>query len=75
MEETYKDTIKLTVEVKDDKLVLSNGIGNQWEFPENFSRRVAIASLVYGTLLRREERVSCYADNFRISIEVEVLDD
>lgn len=75
MKETDKNTITLTVEVKDGKLVLSNGIGNQWEFPENYSRRVAIASLVYGALLNRDERVSCYADKYRISIEVEISND
>ena len=75
MKEKQKESVNLTVEVKNDKLVLSNGIGNRWEFPENYSRRVAIASLVYGALLGREEKVSCYADKYRISIEVEVLDD
>lgn len=69
-----KQTIVLSAKVEDDKLILDNGIGNRWDFPANFSRPVALASLVYGALMNKDNTVSCYADKYRISIEVEILD-
>lgn len=75
MSEADKDTIELSIEVKDGNMILDNGIGNKWVFPENLSKDVAIASLVYGTILHRYDHVSSYADKFKISMEIEVMND
>lgn len=74
MDKTVRKTIELSIEVKNDKLVLDNGIGNHWIFPADFSRRVALASLVYGALLNKDDEVSCYSSRYRISFKVEILD-
>lgn len=75
MDKTVKKTIELSAEVKNNKLILDNGIGNRWNFPANISRSVALASLVYSALLYKDDEVSCYSSWYRISLKVEILDD
>lgn len=73
MSETNKKTIVLSIEEKDGKLILDNGIGQRWEYPGNFSRRVAVASLVYGSMMHQDDEISFYSDRYRITMEVEIL--
>lgn len=66
--------VSVTIEHKDDYLCVYNDCGQKWQFPPNFSERVALASLVFGALINKSEQVSCYSSHFKISMQVDILD-
>ena len=65
----------LSIEEKNEKLILEANHGSKWEFPGNISRDIAIASLVYGTLLNANEETSCYSSHYKITMAIEILDE
>ena len=71
---SQKQSVQVSMTRKEDALYVSNGIGNEWKFPERMSERVAIASLVYDAMMGRKDELDCYSSHYRISIEVEILD-
>lgn len=69
-----KQSVRLSIEVKDGKLILKNDIGNEWIFPSNVPQRSAIACLVFSTILHKKDYIESFADNYEISVEVKELD-
>lgn len=68
-----KQSITLSIENKGGKLILKNDLGNEWIFPNNVSPFSAIACLVFSSILHKRAYVESFADNYRISIEVQEL--
>lgn len=68
-----KQSVRLSIEVKDGKLVLKNDIGNEWIFPSNVPQRSAIACLVFSTILHKKDYIESFTDNYEISVEVKEL--
>lgn len=68
-----KQSVTLSIESKDGKLILKNDLGNEWIFPANLSETSAVASLVFSTLLHKKEYIESFADKYRITIEVQEL--
>lgn len=69
-----KQSVRLSIEVKNGKLVLKNDLGNEWIFPSNVSPFSAIACLVFSTILHKSAYIESFADNYEISVEVKELD-
>ena len=69
-----KQSVRLSIEVKNGKMILKNDRGNEWIFPSNVSEASAIATLVYSTILHKKEYIESFADNYEISVEVKELD-
>lgn len=70
-----KQSVVVSIERKKDDLILSNGIGQVWKYPKGMSERVALASLVFGAMMGRKDELDCYSSHYRVTIEVEILDD
>ena len=64
----------LSIEEKNGKLILEANHGSKWVFPGNLSRDLAIASLVYGTLLNANDDTSCNSSHYKITMAIEILD-
>lgn len=69
-----KKSVVVSIERKKDALYVSNDKGNEWKFPKNMSEKVAVASLVYGTMMNRKGELDCFCDHYRVTIEVELLE-
>lgn len=69
-----KQSVRLSIKVKDGKLILKNDLGNEWIFPSNVPQRSAIACLVFSTILHKKDYIESFADNYEISVEVKELD-
>ena len=69
-----KKSVVVSIERKKDALILSNGIGQVWKFPEGMSERVAVASLVFGAMMGKIDELDCFCDHYRVTIEVERLE-
>ena len=69
-----KQSVRLSIEIKDGKLILKNDIGNEWIFPSNVPQRSAIACLIFSTILHKKDYIESFADNYEISVEVKELD-
>ena len=63
----------VTIKNENGKLTVENGLGQEWQFPERMSERVALSALVYGALLNAQETISAYNSKYRISMEIENL--
>lgn len=72
---SQRQSVLVSMRRSKDALYVSNDNGNEWKFPERMSERVAIASLVYGAMIGRIEELDCYCDHYRVTIEVERLDE
>lgn len=68
-----KQSVSLSIEVRHGKMIMRNDLGNEWIFPSNVTKESAIACLVYSTLLHKKGYVESFADNYRITIEVEEM--
>ena len=71
---TNKKSVLVSITRKKNALILSNGIGQVWKFPEGMSERVAIASLVFGAMMGKKDEMDCFCDHYRVTIEVERLE-
>lgn len=71
---SQKQSVLVSIERKKDALILSNGIGQVWKYPKGMSERVAVASLVFGALMGRKDEMDCFCDHYRVTIEVERLE-
>ena len=69
-----KQSVRLSIEVKNGKMILKNDRGNEWIFPSNVSPFSAIACLVFSTILHKSAYIESFADNYEISVEVKELD-
>lgn len=70
-----KNVVIVTIKDENGKLTVENGLGQEWKFPKRMSDRVALSALVYGALLNAKETISAYSSKYRISIEIENLDE
>ena len=70
-----KQSVVVSIERKKDALILSNGIGQVWKYPKGMSERVAVASLVFGAMMGRKDELDTYCDHYKVSIEVERLEE
>lgn len=68
-----KQSVTLSIESKDGKLILKNDLGNEWIFPKNISQVSAIACLVFSTILHKKDYIETFADNYRITVEVQEM--
>ena len=69
-----KQSVVVSIERKKDALILSNGIGQVWKYPEGMSERVAVASLVFGAMMGKKEELDDYCDHYKVTIEVDILE-
>lgn len=69
-----KQSVQISFRRSKDALYVSNDKGNEWKFPKGMSERVAVASLVFGTMMGRKDELDAYCDHYRVTIEVEILD-
>ena len=72
---SQKQSVLVSMRRSKDALYVSNDKGNEWKFPNMTSERVAIASLVYGAMMGRIDEIDCFCDHYRVTIEVERLDE
>lgn len=74
-DELYRknESVTISIERINGKLILKNDKGNKWIFPENVGEYSAIATLVYSTLLHQKEYIESFADNFTIKMEIQEL--
>ena len=70
-----KKSVLVSIRRSEDALYVSNGIGNEWKFPKRMSERVAVASLVYGAMMGWKDEMDAFCDHYRVTIEVERLED
>ena len=70
-----KKSVVVSIERKKNALILSNGIGQVWKYPKRMSERVAVASLVFGAMMGRIDALDTYCDHYKVTIEVERLED
>lgn len=68
-----KQSVTVSIEEKDGKMILKNDLGNEWIFPSNVPQRSAIACLVFSTILHKKDYVETFAGNYRITVEVQEL--
>lgn len=75
-DELYRKSksITLSVERKNDKLILKNGEGQEWYFSNNIGDTSAIATLVYSSMLHWQDHVEEFCDRYKISLEIQELD-
>ena len=71
---SQKQSVLVSIRRSKDALYVSNDKGNEWKFPKGMSERVAVASLVYGSMMGRKDEMDCFCDHYRVTIEVERLD-
>lgn len=71
---TNEKSVLVSITRKKDALYVSNGIGNEWKFPKGMSERVAVASLVFGAMMGKKDELDCFCDHYRVTMEVERLD-
>ena len=72
---SQKQSVLVSIRRSKDALFVSNDKGNEWKFPKGMSERVAVASLVYGAMMGRKDELDCFCDHYRVTIEVERLDE
>lgn len=68
------DTVTISMERKNGKLMVENNRGDKWSFPKHMSERVALASMVYGAMFHADDINSMMHSNYRVSITVTDLD-
>ena len=72
---SQKQSVLVSIRRSKDALYVSNDKGNEWKFPKGMSERVAVASMVYGAMMGRKDEMDCFCDHYRVTIEVERLDE
>lgn len=72
---SQRKSVLVSVRREKDAMYVCNDRGLEWQFPERMSKRVAIASLVYGSMIGQVEELDSYCDYYRVTIEVERLDE
>ena len=69
-----RQSITLSVERRNDKLILRNGDGKEWSFSNNIGNTSAIATLVYSTILSRNDYVEGFCSSYKITLEIQELE-
>lgn len=69
-----RQSITLTIERQKDKLILKNGEGQEWTFSKNIGSTSAMATLVYSTILSRNDYVEGFCDKYKITLEIQELE-
>ena len=72
---SQKQSVLVSIRRSKNALYVSNDKGNEWKFPKGMSERVAVASLVYDAMMGRKDYMDCFCDHYRVTIEVERLDE
>lgn len=68
------DTVTISMERKNGKLVIENSRGDKWTFPKHVTERVALASMVFGAMFSADDINSMTHSHYRVSITVTDLD-
>lgn len=68
------DTVTISMERKNGKLMIENGRGDKWTFPKYVTERVALASMVFGAMFQADDFNRMMHSNYRVSITVTDLD-
>lgn len=68
------ETVTISMERKNGKLMIENSRGDKWTFPKHVSERVALASMVFGAMLYADTVDSWTHSHYRVSITVTDLD-
>lgn len=68
------DTVTISMERKNGKLMIENSRGDKWTFPQHVTERVALASMVFGALSYADEMTDMLHNHYRVSITVTDLD-
>ena len=69
-----KESITLSIERDNDKLILRNGKGQKWTFSKNVGSTSAMATLVYSTILHNNDFVEGFCSRYKISLEIQELE-
>lgn len=69
-----RQSITLSIERRNDKLILRNGDGKEWYFSNNIGNTSAIATLVYSTILSRNDYVEGFCSRYKITLEIQELE-
>lgn len=68
------DTVTISMERKNGKLMVENNRGDKWNFPGHMSEKVVLASMVFGAMFHADDVNSMMHDHYRVSITVTDLD-
>lgn len=68
------DTVTISMERKNGKLMVENSRGDKWTFLKHMSERVVLASMVFGAMFHADDVNSLMHSNYRVSITVTDLD-
>lgn len=68
------DTVTISMERKNGKLMVENSRGDKWYFPKHMSERVVLASMVFGAMFHADDVNGIMHSNYRVSITVTDLD-
>lgn len=68
-----KQSITLSIENNDGKLILKNGEGQEWYFSNNIGSTSAMATLVYSSILHWNDHAEEICSRFRITLEIQEL--
>ena len=68
------DTVTISMERKNGKLMVKNNRGDKWNFPGHMSERVVLASMVFGAMFHADDVNSMMHSNYKVSITVTDLD-
>ena len=69
-----RQSITLSIERNDGKLILKNGEGQEWTFSKNVGSTSAMATLVYSTILHNNDYVEGFCSRYKISLEIQELE-
>ena len=69
-----KESITLSIERDNDKLILRNGKGQEWTFSKNVGSTSAMATLVYSAILHHNDYVEGFCSRYKITLEVQELE-
>ena len=68
------DTVTISMERKNGKLMVENNRGDKWNFPGHMSEKVVLASMVFGAMFHADDVNGMMHSNYRVSITVTDLD-
>ena len=68
------DTVTISMERKNGKLMVENNRGDKWNFPGHMSEKVVLASMVFGAMFHADDVNGMMHSNYKVSITVTDLD-
>lgn len=75
-DELYHKTESVTISIErdNDKLILRNGKGQEWTFSKNVGSTSAMATLVYSSILHNYDHVEGFCSRYKITLEIQELE-